>query len=103
VPLKEVILLGLGAVRALKAADEEHGHANRYQHGEHARIRHEPMSQGMHSSSPDCQMDPQEVCRDYITPHGWPDTTFDALSVTQVDYPQFSLFFICIQENKRRK
>jgi hypothetical protein len=43
-PLEEVILLNLGAVRTLKAADEEHGHADRDQHGEHARIRHEPLS-----------------------------------------------------------
>ena len=42
--VEEFILLDLGAVGTLKAADEEHRYADCHQHGKHARIRSEPMS-----------------------------------------------------------
>ena len=44
VAVEEFILLDLGAVGTLKAADEKHGYADCNKHGKHARIRSEPLS-----------------------------------------------------------
>ena len=52
VTMEEVVLLAAGAVRALHAADEEHGHAHRNQDGKYARVDHEPMHQATHIGNP---------------------------------------------------
>jgi hypothetical protein len=48
VAAEEVILFAGAAVRASQAADKEHSHAHRNQHGDHASVRRKPMNKVMH-------------------------------------------------------
>ena len=51
VALEEVILLALGAVRALQTANQEHGHTNSDKDGEDIRVSLEPVDQSSHKGS----------------------------------------------------
>jgi hypothetical protein len=46
--LEEIVFLAAGALGALYATDEEHGHAYRHQNGENASIHCEPTHQVLH-------------------------------------------------------
>jgi hypothetical protein len=48
VVLEEIVFLAAVALGALKAADEQHGHAYRHQNGENASIHCEPTHQVLH-------------------------------------------------------
>jgi uncharacterized protein (DUF2336 family) len=48
VPLEEVVFFPAPAVRALQAADKQHGHADRDQDGENISIDSEPVHQATH-------------------------------------------------------
>ena len=52
VAMEDLVLFAFGAAGALHAADEEHGHAYRDQHGQDDSILHKPMRQSLHFRSP---------------------------------------------------
>jgi len=49
VAAKEVVFLAAGALRALQAANDEHGHARRYHNGKDVSVGHKPMNQSVHT------------------------------------------------------
>lgn len=51
VALEEIILVALGAVRALQTTNQEYGHANSDKDGEDIRVSLEPVHQSSHKGS----------------------------------------------------
>lgn len=49
---EQIVFLGLWAVSALEASDEEDGYPYRDQHGKDASVHRNPMCQGSHLHSP---------------------------------------------------
>ena len=49
VAAEEVVLFAAGALRALQAANDEHGYARRYHNGKDISVGHKPMNQAIHT------------------------------------------------------
>ena len=52
VTVEDLVLFFTGTVCALKAADEQNGHAHGHQDGQHIRIRRKPVNHAMHKPMP---------------------------------------------------
>jgi hypothetical protein len=50
--MEEIVLVALGAVGALQAANEQNGDSNRDEHSENTSIHRKPMSEGLHLRLP---------------------------------------------------
>jgi len=65
-PLKQIVLVLAGAVRAFQAADDENRHRHRYQNGENARIDQKQVKDPIHFFSfPQCRRLSAEPCTMY--------------------------------------
>jgi hypothetical protein len=49
--MEEFVLLLVGAVRTLQAADEQNRHTSRYQNSQHTRVNSQPVGHNLHSAA----------------------------------------------------